>query len=64
VVLGYGQGVVTSLKRQCLTAESRGNLRQDRVKHLRNFLKLRQGVFKVVWHHFGIWTLGIQVLKK
>jgi hypothetical protein len=39
------------------------NLRQDRVKHLRKFLKLHQGMFKVVWRHFGIWTYLIQVLK-
>jgi hypothetical protein len=63
VVLGYGQGVVMSPKRQCLTVESRGNLRQDCVKRLRKFLKLCKGVFKVVWRHFGIWTLWIQVLQ-
>jgi hypothetical protein len=39
------------------------NLRQDRVKRLRKFLKLRQGVFKVVWRQFVIWTYLIQVLK-
>jgi hypothetical protein len=39
------------------------NLRQDHVKRLRKFLKLCQGVFKVVWRHFGIWTYLIQVLK-
>jgi hypothetical protein len=42
---------------------SEENLRQNRVKHLRNFLKLCQGVFKVFWRHFGIWTYLIQVLK-
>jgi hypothetical protein len=42
---------------------SEENLRQNHVKRLRNFLKLRQGVFKVVWRHFGIWTYLIQVLK-
>jgi hypothetical protein len=39
------------------------NLHQNCVKHLRNFLKLCQGVFKVVWRHFGIWTYLIHVLK-
>jgi hypothetical protein len=39
------------------------NLRQDHVKWLINFLKLCQGVFKVVWRHFGIWTYLILVLK-
>jgi hypothetical protein len=63
VVLGFRQGVVASPKRQRLTAESRENLRQDRVKLLRKFLKLRLGVFKVVWRHCVIWTLWIQVLK-
>jgi hypothetical protein len=63
VALGYGQRVVASQICQCLTAEYRGNLRQDRAKRLRKFLKLRQGVFKVVWRHFYILTLWIQVLK-
>jgi hypothetical protein len=43
---------------------SEENLRQDLVKRLRNLLKLYQGMFKVVWRHFGIWTYLIQILKK
>jgi hypothetical protein len=59
VVLGHGQRVVASPIYQCHTALSRGNPRQDHVKQLRIAPKLRQGVFKVVWRHFDIWTLWI-----
>jgi hypothetical protein len=62
-VLGYGQGVVMSPNASVTRPSPEENLRQDRVKRLRKFLKLRQGVFKVVWRQFVIWTYLIQVLK-
>jgi hypothetical protein len=63
VVSGHGQRVVVSPMCLCHKANSRGNPHQDHVKWLRKFLKLCKGVFKVVWHHFEIWTLWIRGLK-
>jgi hypothetical protein len=49
---------------QCHRVESRGKSCQDHAKRPSFAPKFFQGVFKVIWRYFCIWTYLIQVLKK
>jgi hypothetical protein len=62
-VSGSVPGVVVSARWQCQPAPSRGKTVPNHVQRLRFAPKLFQDVPKVIWHHFGIWTLWIWVLE-